>query len=265
MRAWLFVCAACWLFVLVVVALGTCSFTKEASKQVTKKESFSITRTEEEMGFNDWLQTPTAGLLGGLGQLGAEMGWSALSSKKQYKRAKKMYQHRYQWAVNDLKAAGLNPVLAVTSGMAASSPTAQMAAMPRANALMSAAQIGLMRAQTAKANAEADILGPRAKIMDELLEVLEPSIEWLKENVFGTSGRETQADLAKKVGEGLSNAASAAEVKLNPIIFGPAKKGKGADPRLEVNRPDVDWDVLKKQPWYKDYKKWLDKQRKEKK
>lgn len=33
-----------------------------------------------------------------------------------------MYQHRYQWAVDDLKKAGLNPILAATSGIAGSMP-----------------------------------------------------------------------------------------------------------------------------------------------
>lgn len=33
-----------------------------------------------------------------------------------------MYQHRYQWAVDDMKKAGLNPILAATSGIAGSMP-----------------------------------------------------------------------------------------------------------------------------------------------
>lgn len=33
-----------------------------------------------------------------------------------------MYQHRYQWAVDDMKKAGLNPILAATSGIAGSIP-----------------------------------------------------------------------------------------------------------------------------------------------
>lgn len=32
------------------------------------------------------------------------------------------YQHRYQWAVDDMKKAGLNPILAATSGIAGSMP-----------------------------------------------------------------------------------------------------------------------------------------------
>lgn len=34
------------------------------------------------------------------------------SQKLAYKYAKRMYQHRYQWAMDDMRAAGLNPILA---------------------------------------------------------------------------------------------------------------------------------------------------------
>lgn len=37
-------------------------------------------------------------------------------SSKAYRRAKAMYQHRYQWAVDDMRKAGLNPVLAANGG-----------------------------------------------------------------------------------------------------------------------------------------------------
>lgn len=40
----------------------------------------------------------------------------------QAKIQQKMYQHRYQWAVDDMKKAGLNPILAATSGIAGSMP-----------------------------------------------------------------------------------------------------------------------------------------------
>lgn len=53
-------------------------------------------------------------LIGGL--LGAgSVGGSALAMAQQYHYAKKMYQHRYQWAVKDLRKANLNPILAAGS------------------------------------------------------------------------------------------------------------------------------------------------------
>lgn len=43
-------------------------------------------------------------------------GLGLYQSSKAYRRAKQMYQHRYQWAVDDMRKAGLNPVLAATGG-----------------------------------------------------------------------------------------------------------------------------------------------------
>lgn len=44
-------------------------------------------------------------------------GLGLYQSSKAYRRAKEMYQHRYQWAVDDMRKAGLNPVLAATRGV----------------------------------------------------------------------------------------------------------------------------------------------------
>lgn len=42
-------------------------------------------------------------------------GLNQWAAKKQFKRQKKLIQNRYQWMVQDLRAAGLNPILAVAS------------------------------------------------------------------------------------------------------------------------------------------------------
>jgi hypothetical protein len=46
----------------------------------------------------------------------ANTGLGLYQSSKAFRRAKEMYQHRYQWAVDDMRKAGLNPVLAATGG-----------------------------------------------------------------------------------------------------------------------------------------------------
>lgn len=46
------------------------------------------------------------------------------TSSKAYRRAKEMYQHRYQWAVDDMRKAGLNPILAGTNGASVSGANA---------------------------------------------------------------------------------------------------------------------------------------------
>lgn len=54
----------------------------------------------------------------GIGTLMAGLGAasSAADAALQYHYAKKMYQHRYRWAANDMRKAGFNPILAVNGG-----------------------------------------------------------------------------------------------------------------------------------------------------
>ena len=46
----------------------------------------------------------------------AQMGMAYRNMRLQMRHQKEMYQHRHQWAVKDLRSAGLNPILAVGSG-----------------------------------------------------------------------------------------------------------------------------------------------------
>lgn len=52
------------------------------------------------------------GILGG----GLDSGLAFLRDKKARDFAQKMYKHRYQYTVQDMKLAGLNPILAATGG-----------------------------------------------------------------------------------------------------------------------------------------------------
>lgn len=56
---------------------------------------------------------------GGLSALGGIAGnvSAAREAKKQRKFAKHMYKHRYRYSVEDMRAAGINPLLAVQGGM----------------------------------------------------------------------------------------------------------------------------------------------------
>lgn len=51
---------------------------------------------------------------------GASMWSSSKSSRRAWKQAKEAAQNAHQWEVNDLRAAGLNPILSATGGSGAS-------------------------------------------------------------------------------------------------------------------------------------------------
>lgn len=137
-------------------------------------------------------------LLGGL--VGAGIGY--LSARKQADEAEfsaeksrawqeYMYDHRYQKTVEDLKAAGLNPILAVGSGLSGSSPSGAKADVPDYSSAMShgvnsalsvvkaVEEIKNIRQNTRKVSLEADTKEPsgavgkdKAKIYDRVKDAL---------------------------------------------------------------------------------------------
>lgn len=101
------------------------------------------------------------GLLG-MASGGMQQALAAGEAAKQRDWAEKMYKHRYRWTTEDMKAAGLNPMLAAAHGGGAGSVPMGTAAtgnykgdsgaMAETGARIGA---GLMKANTAKAEAEA--------------------------------------------------------------------------------------------------------------
>lgn len=71
-----------------------------------------------------------AGLAGGVGGslVGGIMGRS--NAKQQQVASAHAYQHRYQWTMDDLRKAGLNPMLAMNQGSVGSAPSMAMANTP---------------------------------------------------------------------------------------------------------------------------------------
>lgn len=127
-----------------------------------------------------------------------DTGLGFLSAKIGYKRMKKMYKHRYQWAAQDLEAAGLNRILALTRGpgVATQVPIGGQSRIGEGarGAMLVAAQLDQIRASTAKTVTEDKLL--RAGV--PTAEVKEDVMQWLFErarSLFGEEGRNSAKDL----------------------------------------------------------------------
>lgn len=155
-------------------------------------------------------------IVGGLAGTALTAGLAGSAASKQRKWARKNYRHRYQWTMQDMKEAGLNPLLAAgmglggggtASGAAAQVPdfgkigdTANTARKVTIQDQLAKEQIKLTQANTAKAIREEHNMMrqvPLNDLIDRLDRVLiTPGLDWLEGQV-GT-GKEVMKDAAKK-------------------------------------------------------------------
>lgn len=100
------------------------------------------------------------GLLGGVAS--GVLGMS--SAKQQQKASRQAYQHRYQWTMDDLDKAGLNPMLAMNQGAVGGAPMMAQADSPDIGSHVAQVAQAALTKSTAKnlnetANAQSELAG----------------------------------------------------------------------------------------------------------
>lgn len=91
-------------------------------------------------------------IAGGIASGGAQSAFGLYSASKAWRREREAMQHRHQWEVNDLRKAGLNPILSA-GGSGTPGGSASIPASPNFDFLNSA--LGLQQMQTEEAKKDA--------------------------------------------------------------------------------------------------------------
>lgn len=126
-----------------------------------------------------------------LGGSAASAGLAAREASKNRKFQKKMYQHRFQYSVKDMRKAGINPILAARGGLGGGgSPSGSQASMPDFGNAAGAAVSGFKAKSEDTQRSQANALSRRQ------MELLDVQIQGERARV-GETNSKTQHNLAQ--------------------------------------------------------------------
>lgn len=156
----------------------------------------------------------------GLGSLfgsGASAAASAAIAAKNRKFQERMTRHRYRYQMEDMKLAGLNPMLAMGQSPPGAPPGAA-AQIPDFGAsftkgVTAQAQLGLMDEQTRKTSNEADISAIEAKLKSLILKQAEETAQ-----KYGPSAIRALKEIPGQIGGALQSGSDWAGDALDALI-----------------------------------------------
>ncbi len=112
------------------------------------------------------------------------------AQKRAWKYTQAMMKNRYQWMVGDLRAAGLNPILAVSksAGIGASGIPSIAGGMGATalGAMKLRAELDLLRSTADKARSEAELNRGRTKRVDLEVKEFKPTVGGIVRRVLGS-------------------------------------------------------------------------------
>lgn len=111
------------------------------------------------LSFGDVFKTVAGPLIGAAGGATSAV-MSAREARKQREWSRENYKHRFRWSMEDMKEAGLNPILAAGMGLGGGgTPSGASASMPNLAGIGDQVTTGIQKgAERKKMNVEKDVL-----------------------------------------------------------------------------------------------------------
>lgn len=155
------------------------------------------------------------------------IGSSALSSYFNWKHQKEVMQNRHQWEVNDLRKAGLNPILSATGGSGTAGNAPEIVAPDVSGAMHSAADKELKEAQAKQVEFQNSALAADTELKKAQAEVAKEASTLTYAQAVGQGWQNRIYDETLKQAQNATEN-SAIATQRNKLVFDYMKQNPGA-------------------------------------